>query len=121
MKHFDFFAIGFFNTCTDLQYATGIRRDDGVSVCAGDVPDFTLLKAFGHFRFGKVVAAGAAAADVRFGEFDVIRSRHGFDQVAWLFGDALRMREMTGIVIGDSIGPGAKFLVQKAVGNEEFG
>ena len=86
-------------TGAKLQDAAGIGGDDDLRAGFQDVFDLAPLQPPGHLRFGQIVTARAAATDIRLGHFDKICSRDGFDQEAWLLGDPLRMRQVTGIMI----------------------
>lgn len=68
--------------------------------------DLTVAEAAGHGRFGEGIAAGAAAAEVGFGQFDITIARSGANEAAGSLGDALGMREVAGVVAGDAVGAG---------------
>lgn len=97
------FAASFFQAGANLQEATWVRRHNDLGTGFDDILDFTILQAFGHFRLGQIVSSSAAATNVGFGEFDEIFSGDGFDEVARLFGDVLRMREVTSVVVSDPL------------------
>ena len=60
-----------------LQDAAGIGGDNDLRAGFQDVFDLSLLQPPGHFRLGQIVTARAAAADIRLGQFDKIRSSRG--------------------------------------------
>ena len=72
-------------------------------------------------RTRDVCAASAAAAQVGFRKFDVIHTRNSTDQFARLLCDALWVREVTGIVVSDAIGPWAEFFSSETMFAEELG
>ena len=92
-----------FQAGADLQDATGVGRHHRLRAGLQNVFNLSALQPSGHFRFGQIVAARAAAADIRFGQFDKILSANQLYQVAWLFGDLLRMGQVTGVVIGNTV------------------
>ena len=92
---------GFFQSGANLQHAAGIGGNDQVRAGLENVFCFSPLQTFGHFGFGQIVGAGAAAANIRLGQVNKIFPGDSFDQIARLAGDALGVGEMTGVVVGD--------------------
>ena len=93
----------FLEAGTDLQEAAGIGGDNERGSGLQYVFDFALSQALGHGRFRQIVTAGASTTDVGFGQFDKLGSGDSADQGPRFLGDALRMGEVAGIVIRDSI------------------
>lgn len=92
---------GFVEAGLNLEDAAGVAGDDDRGAGLDDVMDLAALEAFGHFRFGEIVTARAAAADFGFREFDVVGAGDGFDEITGLACDSLRMSKMTGVVVGN--------------------
>src|SRR5438067_3228005 len=92
-----------FQAGADLQDATGVGRHHRLRAGLQNVFHLSALQPSSHFRFGQIVAARAAAADIRFGQFDKILSGNQLYQVAWLLGDLLWMGQVTGVVIGNTV------------------
>src|SRR2546422_642489 len=86
----------------DLKETAGIGCDDHLGAGAYNVVNLPPLQAFGHFRLGQIVGACAAAADIRLGQFDEAFSRNCLHEIPGLFRNALRVRQVTGIVIGNT-------------------
>src|SRR5262245_24854697 len=89
-------------SCANLENAAGVRRHHHVRADLEDVLDLPPLEALRHLRLGEVVTARAAATHVRLGKLDELIADDGFQEFAWLLRDALRVREVAGVVVGDS-------------------
>jgi len=101
MHRLNILRIRFVQTRADLEEATGVGGDDDFCPGFQNVLNLALLQTRGHFRFGQIVTAGAAATDVGFGQLDIIRARDRLDEVSGRLGNVLWMGEMTGVMIGD--------------------
>ena len=88
-------------TVPDLQDAAGIAGGHHVGRSLPDVVHLAREQPVRHGGMGNVVNAGAAAAPVRFLQFDEFETGNQAQQVPWLLADALAVGEVTGVVIGD--------------------
>ena len=64
--------------------------------------DLAIAELLRGCRFDEVVDAGAAAADLRLGDRPQLDTGNGAEQIARLLADALGVREVAGIVVGDA-------------------
>ena len=102
MQHTDVTGAGFTQAGSNLQDTPWIRRHDNVGACSENVLHFSVLKALGHFWLGEIVTSGAATTDVGLRQFDEFLPGDVANQIAWLFGNSLRVREVAGVMISDS-------------------
>jgi len=79
VQNLDVRPASFFEAGTDLQDAAGIGCDDDLSPAFEDVLDFSALQPFGHGWLGQIITAGAATADISFGQLDEMCSTLGVD------------------------------------------
>ena len=86
----------------NLQGAPRVARRDDVGGEGGDVPGLALTKLSCRLWLHEVVDPGTAAADVGLGWCHQLDARNGGEQIAWLASDALRMQEVTRIVVRDA-------------------
>src|SRR5712691_8766720 len=86
----------------DLQDASGIAGRNDVGLERGDVARLPFAELPGRLRLHEIVDAGAAAADLRFRRRQQLDSRNRGEQRPRLRAHALRVREVTGIVIHDA-------------------
>src|SRR5437867_1113114 len=83
----------------DLQDASGITGRNDVGLERGDVARLPFAELRGRLRLHEIVDAGAAAADLRFSRRQQLDSRNRGQQRPRLRAYALRVREVTGVVI----------------------
>jgi hypothetical protein len=83
----------------DLEQAADVSGEHGLSIRFENIFCFALPEALGHFRFGEVVAAGGAAANLRFVQGNQFQARDHFQQLPGLLADLLAVAQMTGIMI----------------------
>src|SRR5205814_10692891 len=76
---------------------------DGHDVCLrrDEVVELFLEDAFRHRGLESAVEAGRTTADVGMAHLDQAHARQRSDQVPWLLLDALRVSEVTGILVSD--------------------
>ena len=79
-----------------------VRGDDHVGARVGDVGDLPAAELSGHLRLDQIEDAGAAAADLGVGKRDEREAGNRLEQLTRLAADALRVRQVTGVVIGDA-------------------
>src|SRR5215213_10657318 len=82
----------------NLQDAARVRRDHEIDACLADVRGLPAAQLTGHLRLHQVEDAGAAAADLWFGERHEGDAGNRLKQRARFGPDALCVREMTGVV-----------------------
>ena len=85
----------------DLKVAPGVGGGEDRCAGADDVPDLADEEQFGLLGLGDVVDAGAAAAPVGLGELDELEPGDELQEIAWLLGDLLAVRQVAGVVVGD--------------------
>src|SRR5262245_40497389 len=86
-------------SCLNLQNAPGIRRDDYVGLGLADVRRFPVPELRGHFPLHQIEDSCASAADLAFGNRYDGDARDRLEHAPRLSADALRVREMAGVVI----------------------
>src|SRR5204863_8895274 len=71
----------------------------------------------------EIITAGAAATHVGLGKLDEVFAGDGVDEFARLFGDALGVREVTGVVVGDFaiVGRGLTSAATNEIRSDDFG
>ena len=79
------------------------------------------MQPLGEIRLGDVVSAGASAANIRFGQFDVIASGGAHDEFARLQCDPLRVGEVARVVISRLVAAQTRIHFQSGFGGEQFG
>src|SRR6267142_1290769 len=85
----------------ELDQAAGVSSGDHVRPERGDVPHLPRAEIARRVRLDEVVDARAPAADLLFGRAQHLESWNGSQQITRLRADALRMRQMAGIVVHD--------------------
>ena len=105
----------------DLHDTAGIARHHHRCPSAENVFDFPFPQSLSHRRLSEVISPCAAAADIGFRKFYIVRTRHSADELPRLQGDPLGMREVAGIVIGNQIATRTELLIREPVCPQEFG
>src|SRR5438046_2692340 len=85
----------------DLDRAARVRRGYDLGAGVEQVARLAPAELGGRLRLYEVVDAGRPAADLPLGRIDELELRDHPQQVAWLRANALRMREVTGVVVDD--------------------
>ena len=93
---------GFLDFASDLKNTADITCRNNLSVRLSEERHLASSKTFGHFRLGKVVRAGGAAADLGFFERDEFKTRDHLKQGARLRANLLAVAEVTRVVIGNA-------------------
>ena len=88
----------------DLEEAARVGGHHDSGAGPEDILDLASLQTFRHVRFGQVVAAGAPATNIGFGQFDERVADGCLDQLAGFPSDPLGMREVACIVVGHTAG-----------------
>src|SRR5258705_13603795 len=88
--------------CSNLQNASGVAGRDDVRLQRGDVARLAVAKLHRRLRLDEIVDARAAAADLRFQRREQFDAGNRRQQRARLRLDALRVREVTRVVVDDT-------------------
>jgi hypothetical protein len=83
----------------ELQQAAGVAGHNHVRIQRGDVARFPVAELRRGFRLHQVVDSRGATADRGFGDFQQFELRDASKQRARLRADALRVLQVTGIVV----------------------
>src|SRR6202158_4716702 len=86
-------------TGLDLQQAARVRADDRVRARREDRVDLAGQQPIGVLGLREVVRARAPAADVGVGHLEQLQAVHTCQQVARLLANALRVRQVAGILV----------------------
>ncbi len=82
-----------------LKQAAGIGRDHSGGACRQQIFDLPIAELIGGIRLQQVEHARRTAAQGRLGDFRDLEFRNSRQQPPRLFAHALRMLQMTGVVI----------------------
>ncbi len=107
--------------CRDLQRAARIGRGDHVRRERGDVACFTRPQLSGGLWLDQVIDSGAPTADLGFGRCQQLDAGNRLQERARLRPDALAVRQMAGVVVGDGRRRGDGRRVHQADCVEELG
>ena len=87
---------------TDLDHTAGVCRHDHLCAGSESVCDLTFPKTRCHLRLGNIVNACRATAETGLIHLNQLQSRHRSEKCTRLLRDALRVTEVTRLLIRNS-------------------
>src|SRR5215472_17311416 len=88
----------------DLQQTAGVGGNQRVGMRSENIARFTCPQLARRLRLEQIIDTCAAAADLSFWDINHLEIRYGTKNGSWLLAYALTMRQMAGVMVGNSSG-----------------